>query len=195
VEYDAAWRNKALAPGDRADGKVEADNRADWTPAWKLFTGDVAYVWHSDHEGSAVVQASLAAAGLDLRWQIIWAKQHLVVGRGHYHPKHEPCWYAVRKGKSAGWAGDRKQTTVWEIDKPQKSETGHSTQKPVECMARPMRNHAAEVVYDPFVGSGTSICAAVQEGKRCFAMEISAGYVAVCLERLSGMGMVPELQR
>jgi DNA modification methylase len=206
VEYDAGWRDRALAGVMRTDGyvrergaysvgKVEADGRADWTPAWKLFPGDVVYVWHPPGALQAVFLGNIQEAGYEVRNTIIWSKNKAPIGRGHYHIKHEPCFYAVRKGKTAGWAGDRKQTTVWEIDKPQKSETGHSTQKPVECMARPMRNHAAEVVYDPFVGSGTSLVAAEQEGKRCLAMEVGPGYVAVCLERLTGMGLVPELQR
>lgn len=77
------------------------------------------------------------------------------------------------------------ESTVWEIPKPQKSETGHSTQKPVECMARPIRNNSrpGDCVYDPFVGSGTTIIAAEQTGRRCYAMELSPQYVDVCIRR------------
>jgi hypothetical protein len=71
------------------------------------------------------VQASLEACGFDTRSQIVWAKNNFAIGRGHYHCKHEPCWYAVRKGATGQWAGDHKQTTVWDIDKNLKSETGH----------------------------------------------------------------------
>ena len=70
------------------------------------------------------------------RSQIIWVKNNFAISRGDYHWRHEPCWYVVRG--IGYWNGDRTQSTVWEIDKPQKSETGHSAQKPVECMKRPI---------------------------------------------------------
>jgi DNA modification methylase len=187
VEYDASWRNEADRAngkpyGASAVGKVMNDDRADWSAAWELFTGDVAYVWHAGNMAHIVAE-SLIANGLNIRSQIIWAKNQLVIGRGNYHPQHEPCWYAVRKGKAARFTDDRTQTTLWEIDKPQKSETGHSTQKPVECMARPIRNHDCEVVYDPFLGSGTTMIACEQLGRKCRGIEISPAYVAVILQR------------
>ena len=189
VEYDADWRNKALrADGTpiagRAVGKVLNDDRADWREAWALFPGDVAYVWHAGSR-SHVVADSLVACGFNLYSLIVWGKNTLVIGRGHYHPKHEPCWYAVRKGKTGHWQGDRKQTTLWEIDKPQKSETGHSTQKPIECMKRPIENNSkpGDGVYEPFSGSGTTIIAAEQTGRRCYAMELSPNYVDVAVRR------------
>ena len=189
VEYDANWRNEADRAngkpyGERAVGEVKNDDRADWSEAWALFPGDVAYVWHAD-KNAHIVPQSLIENDLQMRSQIIWAKNQLVISRGDYHPKHEPCWYAVRKGKSGHYNGDRKQTTVWDIDKPQKSETGHSTQKPVECMARPMRNNskAGEAVYDPFLGSGTSIIAAEMEGRACYGLELNPVYCDVIVKR------------
>jgi ParB-like chromosome segregation protein Spo0J len=133
VKYDPAWRNDVGAAQTRRTGKVMNDDRADWREAWALFPGDVAYVWHGAlHAGT--VADSLAAAGFEIRSQIIWTKERLVLSRGHYHWQHEPCWYAVRKGGSGTWGGDRKQTTVWPIaSKGQDAETVHSTQKPVEC--------------------------------------------------------------
>jgi hypothetical protein len=94
------------------------------------------------------------------------AKNNFAIGRGHYHVKHEPCWYAVRKSGTGHWAGDRSQTTLWQIDKNLKSETGHSTQKPVECMRRPIENNSSpgQAVYEPFCGSGTTIIAAAMTG-------------------------------
>jgi len=187
VEYDADWRNKATRAdgtpiGASAVGKVENDSRADWREAWQLFNGDVAYVWHAGLFAPTVAE-SLAACGFELRSQIVWAKSNFAIGRGDYHWKHEPCWYSVRKGKKGHTKGDRSQTTLWEIDKPQKSETGHSTQKPVECMARPIRNHDSEFVYEPFSGSGTTIIACEQLGRKCRAIEISPAYVAVAIQR------------
>lgn len=185
IEYDAAWRNEALEYSEGlAVGKVTNDHIANWRAAWDLFPGDVAYVWHAGTKAN-IVADSLVAGGFEIRAQIIWAKQHLVISRGHYHHKHEPCWYAVRKGGTGHWSGDRKQSTVWEIDKPHKSETGHSTQKPVECMRRPIENNssAGQVVYEPFNGSGTTIIAAEMMARGCYAVEILPAYVDMTVKR------------
>jgi DNA modification methylase len=105
VNYDPAWRNeagrsvngqtvrlssgKAARPlGARAVGKVENDDRADWSEAWVLFPGTVVYVWHAGIK-AGIVQASLEACGFDTRAQIVWAKNNFAIGRGHYHCKHE----------------------------------------------------------------------------------------------------------
>jgi len=199
VEYDANWRNEADRAngkpyGARAVGKVENDDRADWSEAYALFPGDVAYVWHPPGATGLIFGASLQASGFDIRMIIIWAKSHFPIGRGHYHVQHEPCYYAVRKksGATGHWGGDRKQTTLWQIPKPQKSETGHSTQKPIECMARPIRNHDSEYIYEPFSGSGTTIIACEQLNRKCRAIEISPGYVAVAIQRfLDATGKEP----
>jgi DNA modification methylase len=119
-----------------------------------------------------------------LHAQIIWAKNSLVMGRGHYHWQHEPCWYAWRD--RGGWTGDRKQSTLWQIDsKAQDAETIHSTQKPVECMRRPMLNNSnpGQAVYEPFSGSGTTIIAAEKEDRHCYAVELDPKYVDVTVER------------
>lgn len=190
VEYDAAWRTKIIDPISkknktvRAEGRVENDDTASWEKAWALFPGDVAYVWHAGLFAS-VVEADLKKCGFELRSQIIWAKNNLAISRGHYHWQHEPCWYAVRGGKTASWSGDRKQTTLWAIDKPLKSETGHSTQKPVECMRRPMINNSkpGDAIYDPFLGSGTTLIAAETEGRTCYGIEINPVYIDVIIKR------------
>jgi DNA modification methylase len=185
VEYDPNWRNEADRAngkpyGARAVGKVQNDDRSDWSQAWGLFPGDVAYVWHAGRHASSV-QASLEISGFEVRSQIIWAKTRLIISRGHYHWQHEPCWYAFRKGKTAGWIGDRSQVTLWTIDHP-KSETGHGTQKPIECMARPIRNHEGDV-YDPFLGSGSTLIACEQLGRICYGMEIDPVYCDVIVKR------------
>lgn len=187
VEYDADWRNHAMradgtAIAGRAVGVVTNDDRSDWREAWTLFPGDVAYVWHAGVYSPGVAD-SLAACDFERRALIVWAKSQLVIGRGDYHHQHEPCWYAVRKGKPGLRTDDRKQTTLWQIDKPRKSETGHSTQKPVECMARPIRNHTAREVYDPFLGSGTTLIAAEQLGRTCYGLELSPAYCDVIVQR------------
>lgn len=191
VEYDANWRNEADRAngkpyGARAVGKVENDDRADWREAYALFPGDVCYIWHASTKSHEFAN-SIVDCGFDIRALIIWAKQQFAIGRGNYHHQHEPCWYAVRKksGATAHWNGDRKQSTLWQIDKPQKSETGHSTQKPVECMKRPIENNSSpgQAVYEPFSGSGTTIIAGEMTGRHVYAIELSPAYVDVAVKR------------
>lgn len=189
VVYDANWRNEAERAngrpvGARATGKVLNDDRADWTESWALFPGAVAYVWHAGRH-AAEVQRSLETAGFDMRCQIIWAKNNIAIGRGDYHWQHEPCWYAVRHKNKGYWCGARDQSTLWKIDKPQKSETGHSTQKPVECMRRPIINNSSpgQAVYEPFSGSGTTIIAGEMTGRHVYAIELNPAYVDVAVKR------------
>ena len=212
VNYDPGWRDDygpsasfadKLPPnsfGTRARGKVVNDDRVDWADAFRQFPGDVAYVWHAGVFASHVAD-SLKTVGFDIRSQIIWVKQHFVFSRGDYHWQHEPCWYAVRKGKTGHYCGDRKQTTVLDIanNNPmggeKEEQTGHGTQKPVECMRRPIQNNSTpgESVYDPFLGSGTTMVAAEQTGRICYGMELEPKYVAIILQRMSDMGLEPRL--
>ena len=185
VSYDPEWRNRAGASETKRVGKVMNDDRADWRAAWALFPGEVAYIWHGALH-AAVVAESLEAAGFAIRSQIIWAKERLVLSRGHYHWQHEPCWYAVRSAGTGHWSGDRKQTTLWSIPSgDQDADTVHGTQKPVECMRRPMLNNSSpgQAVYEPFCGSGSSLIAAETTGRVCHAVELDPAYVDVALLR------------
>jgi len=185
VEYDPGWRNKTGASATKRTGKVLNDDRADWREAWSLFPGDVAYVWHGALHAATVAE-SLEAVGFKVRSQIIWAKDRLVLSRGDYHWQHEPCWYAVKKTGKGHWAGDRKQTTLWQIaNKDQDAETVHGTQKPVECMRRPILNNSSpgQAIYEPFMGSGTTLIAAETTGRVCFGIELNPAYVDVAVER------------
>lgn len=192
VNYDPAWRVRAGTGSKKRLGVVLNDDRADWSEAWKLFPGDVAYVWHGALH-TAIVAESLMKSGFDVRSQIIWAKDKFVFGRGDYHWQHEPCWYAVRK--RSHWQKDRRQTTIWNISRHgQDGERGenegeelttHSTQKPVECMKRPIENNSRKgaAIYEPFSGSGTTIIAAELTGRACYAIEINPAYVDVAILR------------
>ncbi len=183
VEYDPSWRNEAGVSRTERTGAVANDDRVDWTAAWELFPGAVAYVWHAG-KFCREVAANLHTAGFDIRAQIIWSKSRFALSRGNYHWQHEPCWYAVRSREKAHWVGDRKQSTVWDIPVTDDGDqTRHGTQKPLECMARPMRNHDAPVVLDPFLGSGSTLVAAHKLGRRCLGMELDPGYVDVVIER------------
>ena len=217
VEYEPEWRNEFKGGRSPRMGKVANDDRASWAMAFALFPGDVAYLWHAGKYAS-IVQRAIESCGFEVRSQIMWTKSHFVMSRGAYHWRHEPCWYAVRHGKKADWAGSRKQSTVWadivdhwtdksdlyaaKIDEDtllafpgqattvwdipagkEDMDTVHSTQKALECMARPIRNHTHKLVYEPFLGSGTTMIAAQNEGRRCLALELTPEYVAVSLER------------
>jgi DNA modification methylase len=185
VNYDPAWRKRAgINRNTRKMGKVANDARADWTPAWALFVGDVAYVWHGGlHAGT--VASNLEAAGFEVRSQIIWRKDRFALSRGNYHWQHEPCWYAVRKGKTSQWTGQRDQPTVWDYPAREGDGDGHSTPKPLGCMRRPIENNSliGSSVYDPFLGFGTTLVACEQTGRVCLGIDILPAYVAVTLDR------------
>jgi len=211
VEYDASWREdhdlnigKKIGGKNcsRSVGKVKNDDIADWSEAWSLFPGNIAYVWHAGIYAGTVAD-SLESCGLKIRSQIIWVKQHFVFGRGDYHWQHEPCWYAVKK--TGKWTGDRKQTTVWQINNnnpfgtgnKKEEKTGHSTQKPVECMRRPIVNNSSigQVVYDPFLGSGTTVIAAETEGRICYGLELDPAYcdmIKIRWEKFTGKKAILE---
>jgi DNA modification methylase len=191
VNYDPDWRGKA-GKGKRASGKVQNDDRINWSLAWHLFPGSVAYVWHASWFSSEI-HKSLLDSELEIINQIIWVKQHFALSRGDYHWQHEPCWYAVKKGQPHNWQGSRKECTVWEISnlnawgksKDEDERTAHSTQKPLECMARPIRNNTkeGEGVYDPFCGSGTTLIAAEQLKRKAFCIELDPAYCDIIVDR------------
>lgn len=192
VNLDQSWRDKAL--GDKALGKgnknvVIDDDIADWTDSYSLFTGNIAYVWHAS-KFTDVIMANLRDCNLIPNQQIIWNKSVMVMGRCDYHFKHEPCWYAVRKNKSHDWIGDRKQTTIIDAAPPnhimagsKEERTAHPTQKPVDCMATLIKNHSGNI-YDPFLGSGTTMVAAHQLKRKCYGMELDPKYCQVIIDRM-----------
>ena len=186
INYNPVWRSKAMpqkndAIHGRSIGKVNNDDNADWTKSWALSYSKVVYVYHAG-KFTSIVQQSLENCNYEIRSQIVWVKSHFAISRSDYHGKHEPCWYAVKKGFKANWIGDKKQSTIWDINKSQKNETGHSTQKPIECMARPIRNHQGNV-YDPFIGSGSTLIACEQLNRKCYGMEIDPKYCDVIVKR------------
>ncbi len=194
VGYDPNWRTEAAEQGQLSHGsparigEVENDDRADWSEAYSLFPGSVIYSWSPGGDLSIVTGKAVQDAGFSIRAQVIWRKPNFAISRGHYNYSHEPCWYGVRFGKTAKWQGDNSASTVWDItlDKNAGGEVGnHGTQKPVECMRRPIANHGGESddVYDPFLGSGTTIIACESLGRRCFAIEILPAYVQQSLQR------------
>ena len=183
VTYDPEWRHRLGLNKSAKRGKIKNDDNADWAAAWALFPGEIAYVWHGALRATIVAE-SLFKTGFTIRAQIIWAKERLVMSQGDYHWQHEPCWYAVRK--KGNWTGDRRQTTLWHIPTGnQDTETKHATQKPVECMRRPILNHSnpGQAVYEPFLGSGTTLIAAQSTNRVCLGIEIDPLFVDVAIQR------------
>lgn len=197
VNYDPTKRvgyiNGIIGAGFKIDcdkdarGKVENDDRCSWREAYSLFGGNVAYVWHpSSH--TDVFMADLKACGFKISSVIVWNKSQMVFGRTDYHWKHESCLYCTKEGRK--WTGERDKNTVWDIPsirglRKEEGTWGHSTQKPIECMKRPIENNSdpGDWVYDPFSGSGTTLIAAEKTGRKCLACEISPVYCDAIIRR------------
>ena len=205
ISLDSEWRDRAGVNGcgaaepsymkKRTKGHTETtisgDTRADWSDAFALVTSlEVAYVWHASRFTSEVL-AGLLRIGFVHHQQIIWRKTQAALTRTHYWFQHEPCWYVRRK--NAPWFGKPgENTTIWDAASPKMIMGGsdeqkydHPTQKPVELMRRPILNHTkrGEAVYEPFLGSGTTLIAAEMTGRVCYGIELDAKYVDVVCQR------------
>jgi len=140
------------------------------------------YIWHADSEGFNFRKAC-KEAGWKLRETLVWNKNSMVLGRQDYQWKHEPCLYGWKDG-SHKWYGDRKQTTVIDMNRPNASKL-HPTMKPVALFAYQIQNSTqkGDIVLDTFGGSGTSIIACEQLGRKCYTMELDPRYVDVIIAR------------
>ena len=182
VGYDGGAKKRDKLDGDQVGTTIYADA----LPHLRAAAADHAalYLWYA---GAAAAAAAAAAegAGYVISAQIVWVKNNAqFVSAAKYHGKHEPCFYAHRKGKTAAWYGGNNEVTVWEEDRAPSNDY-HPTQKPVALAERAIRNSSApgNVVLDLFNGSGSTIIAAEQLGRRCYAMEIDPRYVAVAIKR------------
>jgi len=209
IGLDSEWRDRAglngygaaessymkcRTKGHRATC-ISGDTRADWSEAFALAPSlQVGYVWHASKYTSEVLRG-LLAIGFEIHQQIIWDKGRAVLTRTHYWFQHEPCWY-VRK-KNAPWYGKPgENSTIWCSASPKfimgasdEEKFDHPTQKPVELMRRPILNHTRRggLVYDPFLGSGTTLAAAEQTRRVCCGLELDPKYTDVVIERWQGM--------
>jgi DNA modification methylase len=157
--------------------------------------GAAIYVCFSDSEIKNFVNA-FCDVGFYYSQMVIWKKQQMVFGRKDYHSKHEPILYGWKLGAGHYFVDDRTQVTVWEIDRPMRSEKEHPTQKPTDLYVQAIGNSSkgGAVVYEPFGGSGTAIIACEQLGRKCRAVEVSPGYVGVALDRwATATGRTPTL--
>lgn len=141
------------------------------------------YVFHADTEGLNFCKA-FKDAGFYLSGCCIWKKNSLVLGRSPYQWQHEPCLYGWKKKGKHQWFSDRKQTTIWEYDRP-KSSKDHPTMKPIQLMAYPIQNSSMRgtIVLDPFLGSGSTLIAADQTGRVCYGIELDEKFVDVIVKR------------
>ena len=148
------------------------------------------YVFHADSEGENFRRA-IREAGFKITQCCIWVKDSLVMGRQDYQWQHEPCLYGWKPGAAHFWNADRKQTTIWNFDKP-KANRIHPTMKPIALMAYPITNSTknGDIVVDLFSGSGSTIMACQQTDRAGYGMEIDPNYVAATVRRF--MTMFPQ---
>jgi DNA modification methylase len=205
IELDSEWRDRAGLNGcgpaepsymkKRTRGHTETtisgDTRADWSDAFALVPSlEAAYVWHASKFTREVLDGLLRIGFLHHQ-QIIWNKGRTVLTRTLYWFQHEPCWF-VRK-KNAPWYGKAgENSTIWDSPSPKfimggadEDKYDHPTQKPIELMRRPILNHLrrGELVYEPFLGSGTTLAAAELTERACYGIELDPKYVDVVIQR------------
>ena len=175
-------------------GKIKNDNLANdafyqflldaFTLIEKVMANDASiYVFHADTEGLNFRKA-FSAAGFYLSGTCIWKKQSLVLGRSPYQWQHEPILFGWKKTGKHAWYSDRKQSTIWEFDKPKKN-TDHPTMKPVPLMAYPIVNSSMTgcIVLDPFGGSGSTLIACEQTDRICYTVELDEKFCDVIVKR------------
>ena len=179
---------------EESAGKIKNDNMSDGDFYKFLFAAFVnieqsmesdasIYVFHADTQGLNFRKA-FTDAGFYLSGCCIWKKNSLVLGRSPYQWQHEPCLFGWKKGGRHQWYSDRKQTTIWEYDRPRVSKE-HPTMKPVALMAYPIQNSSMSncIVLDPFLGSGSTVIAAEQAGRICYGIELDEKFVDVIVKR------------
>lgn len=175
-------------------GKIKNDNLADDEFYKFLFAAFVnmeqsmeqdgsIYIFHADTKG-LIFRRAFEAAGFYLSGCCIWKKNSLVLGRSPYQWMHEPCLFGWKLGGKHNWYSDRKQTTIWEYDRP-KSSKDHPTMKPVALMAYPIQNSSMSncIVLDPFLGSGSTLIACEQTNRICYGIELDEKFVDVIVRR------------
>lgn len=157
-----------------------------------LEKGGSAYVFHADTEGLNFRRAFIDA-GFHLAGCCIWVKDSLVLGRSDYQWQHEPVLYGFLQNGKHKWFSDRKQTTIWNFDKPKRN-ANHPTSKPLDLLGYPIGNSTQEnaVVIDTFGGSGSTMMACQQMNRICHMMELDEKYASVILRRAVENGIAPE---
>jgi DNA modification methylase len=153
------------------------------------------YVWHADSEG-ANFRRAMADAGIMVKQCLIWVKNSMVMGRQDYQWKHEPCLYGWKDGAAHSWYSDRKQTTILEFNRPSRN-TEHPTMKPIELIAYQITNSSkvGDLVADGFLGSGTTMIASHQIGRKCYGTELDPKYCQVIVDRMRKLDPTLEIKK
>jgi site-specific DNA-methyltransferase (adenine-specific) len=185
VDYEGKTKEKLTI---KNDSKNDDDFLQFLTDAFNncaihLKLGCSFYIFHSDWFGLEFRQ-SIKNSDLELKQNLIWAKNSMVMGRQDYQWQHEPCLYGWKKGGSHSWYSDRKQTTIIKYDRPSKSKL-HPTMKPVGLVEYLMKNSSKQedIILDPFLGSGTTLIACEKQSRICYGMELDPKYCDVIVKR------------
>jgi DNA modification methylase len=183
IDYEGKTKNKLKIMNDKMDNFYQFLLDFYTNACTFVRLGGGIYVFHADMEGINFRQA-LLDGGFKLSECCIWVKQTIVMGRNDYHWKHEPILYGWKEGAAHSWYSDRKQSTVWNFDRPSRSED-HPTMKPIELIKYPIGNSSkqGDIVMDLFGGSGTTLMACEVLGRKCRMMELDPHYVDVILKR------------
>jgi site-specific DNA-methyltransferase (adenine-specific) len=184
VDYDGGSKKRESIANDKLDDFPKFLYDVYTTISTALKKGSAIYVWHASLETHNFIQQFLNA-GFLFKSYIVWNKNNSTFGRSDYHWKHEPCIYGWLEGASHKWHGDRKQTTVWDIDRPSRSEE-HPTMKPIVLCSKPLENSSTigDIVLDVFLGSGSTMVAAHQLKRKCFGIELDPKYCQVIVDRM-----------
>ena len=184
INYEGGSKKREKIANDKLEDFPQFLYDVYTTISTALKKGGAIYVWHASSETHNFIQQFLNA-GFLFKSYIIWNKNNSTFGRSDYHWKHEPCIYGWLDGASHKWCGDRKQTTVWDIERPSRSEE-HPTMKPIPLCSKPLENSSAigDIVLDVFLGSGSTMVAAHQLNRKCYGMELDPKYCQVIVDRM-----------
>ena len=184
INYEGGSKKRDKIANDKLDDFPKFLYDAYITLTTALKKGGAIYVWHASTETHNFIQQFINS-GFLFKSYIVWNKNNSTFGRSDYHWKHEPCIYGWLDGASHKWHGDRKQTTVWDIDRPSRSDE-HPTMKPIALCSNALENSSKvnDIILDTFLGSGSTMVAAHQLKRKCYGMELDPKYCQVIIDRM-----------
>jgi DNA modification methylase len=184
IDYEGGSKKREKIANDKLEDFPQFLYDVYTTISTALKKGGAIYVWHASSETHNFIQQFLNA-GFLFKSYIVWNKNNSTFGRSDYHWKHEPCIYGWLDGASHKWYGDRKQTTVWDIERPSRSDE-HPTMKPIPLCCKPLENSSkiGDIILDVFLGSGSTMVASHQLKRKCYGMELDPKYCQVIIDRM-----------
>lgn len=195
IDYEGGSKKREKIANDKLEDFPKFLYDVYTTISTALKKGGTIYVWHASSETHNFIQQFIDA-GFLFKSYIIWNKNNSTFGRSDYHWKHEPCIYGWLDGASHKWHGDRKQTTVWDIERPVRSDE-HPTMKPIPLCSKPLENSSAvgDIVLDVFLGSGSTMVASHQLKRKCYGMELDPKYCQVIIDRMLKLDPTLQIKR